>query len=140
MGIEVMDLTPEMRAKLNRFMPIPISSTFEYVPVAFRELPDGQRPVFTLKYLDGTALMRSMDMLYGRVVGGGDDNISLNVNRGAFVIYVCEHGIAGWRDYFGVEYKDRTSIGRLPPDLLNELCNAITERRGLADEEKLGLR
>jgi hypothetical protein len=138
-GITIHDLTPEMREKIGRFIPIPVGNEFKYVPRAFREFPTEHQPVFRLKYLEGTAVMRSQDMLYGRVLTDGAKP-EIVVKRGEFVVYVCEQGIIGWDGYFGVEYKNKTSIGKLPPDLLEELCNAITERKSLSDEELLGLK
>ena len=140
MGIQTIDLTPELRKRLDGFLPIPVTGTFDYTPRAFRDLPREQWPKFHLKYLDGATVMRSQDMLYGRVVSNGGDAPELVVKRGEFVVYVCEKGIAGWDGYFGLEYKDKGSIGLLPPSLLEELSNAITERKTLESEEQLGLK
>lgn len=142
---EILDMTDEMRAKMDAaYRPIPAEGTFPYVPLIYRTWPIEKRPVFMLKRMDGLTLLRSEDKLFTRVYG--DDTSSngarVEISRGAFMAYICVVGIVGWRNYYDLTYvKDQHEklIGRLPPDLLREIANAITERQEMTDDEKRGL-
>jgi hypothetical protein len=141
MGEEkVVGLSEELKQALQACEPIEVEGTFLYVPLPYRTAypEDKERwPVFKLRYLDGLQVVGSQDKLFARVAGTAE----LAVTRGAHIIHICYEleGIAGWKNYT-IDYKDRESIRRLPQALLSELCNAITGRTLLTEEEVRGLK
>jgi hypothetical protein len=131
------------RKKLEaKYRPIEIDSVFKYVPKDFRPLPVEERPVFYLKRLDGLTVVRSQDYLFAKVYDSGSGDVKTQVNQGAFTAHVCLLGVERWRNYFSLQYNENEReklIKRLPPDLLRELADAITERQEMTEEELRGL-
>ena len=139
--IREVDVTDEYLRKIQSFLPIKADGTFEYVPRVFRDGPTELQPVFILKYIDGPTLLRSSDWMRGEIVKDGEQ-ISSRVRQGEYTAQVCRLGVQGWKNYHGLHGEEipfDPAMKCLPVDLLIELCNAITERRDLAEEERLGL-
>lgn len=145
MVIKNVELTPEMVARLNGFAPINSDAKFDYVPIVYRSMPEEVRPVFKLRRLNGTEVLKQMDALRGKVEFSNTGTGTVAIARGQMVIDVCNKGIVGWSNYIDIrtgkeiEYKDVSSITILPDKLMEELCNAITEGMPLAEEEVQGL-
>jgi hypothetical protein len=136
-------ITPEDRKRLASFAAIVPDERFDYVPIAFRKLPKVEQPIFKLKAMSGPEALEAEDMLHGESTVHKNGSVSLLTQRGRFALFVCNSRVVGWENY-------KTSKGRaiafdetlkcLPNALLYELCNAITEYRGLTEEELQSLR
>lgn len=138
-------ITPEMEARLRRFSPVRIDGTFEYIPIAYRDMPDAIRPVFVLRELSGTEAVETGDAMRGEVeLDGSASAKRINIKQGAYTLAVCRKGIRGWRNYFdlssGKEIAFDKELGAVPRDLLYELCNAILTHSTLKEEEIVGLK
>lgn len=162
--MEVKDvvLTDEIKAKIKGFTGFKPESSFKYVPKVYREKgPDGEYvvpkeywPIFTLRGMDGVEATRNEDNLevtYDNISDGNISGSSMRVNSGKTKILTCQRGIISWRNLryddgslVKVPTKkngvlDEDALRHLPPALITELANAITEQTKLSDEELLGL-
>lgn len=120
---------------LRQYKPIKPGATFKYVPIVFRQLPEGEQPVFTLRSIGGMDLAELEDLMHGKI-SFDNGKSEMVMERGRFVVEVCKRGVVGWENFFGVPFD--STLQCLQQRLLVELCNAITEYRGLEKEESLG--
>jgi hypothetical protein len=136
-------ISKEYLDKIRKFTAIRPRESFVYVPVVFRELPEEQRPRFTLQPISGEDTLRFSDSMRGEVaVEGGKALVS--VKRGAYTVNVVRAGLVSWENYFDIEgvmvaFKPG-NIENLPLELLEELSDMITSRSSLTQEEILGLK
>jgi hypothetical protein len=136
------NISPEYLKKIRSFAAIKPDEEFIYVPKAYREFPSDLQPKFTLKVIAGDELVKSEDVLKGSY-SYADGRSVLTFQRGEFAVVVCRKGIVGWENYYdahGTIIPYSNNISELSPDMIFELCNAITERTRLQDEEVLGLK
>lgn len=129
MNIKNVELTKEQERELRQFLPIKPRDAFDYVPKAFRSLPETARPVFHLHSLPGDRSVELSDDMSVR-----DGNAT---TYGKYATSVCREGLDGWDNYFDVPYEG--NISPLSPALIYELSNTILSRGRLAKEEELGL-
>lgn len=142
-------LTDEMKKKLASFMPIQLQGEFPYVPRVYREnnLPKSIWPVFYLRGIDGVQATLLEDEMLGEASYEGM-KVKTTMNAGRVKVKTCRLGLCGWKnftdvngnkiaapekDYLGAITED--SLKAIPPALMTELCNAITEQSRLTEEE-----
>jgi hypothetical protein len=143
------ELTPEIKAKLKKFMGFTKDPVFTYVPKIFRkEAPANKEvwPLFQLKGKDGIESAQSEDE--ASYVDPKTQNIHFTL--GSQRIQLLSKHIVGWKNFKDEEgneipfQKDgdkasMESLKYLRPDLQVELQNAINEQLKLSVEELQGL-
>lgn len=135
------EITPELRAKLQRYAPIRAKNEFEYTLQAYKELPQEIRPIFKLRAIGGVGRILAQDALRGSVNGLGE----VSFNRGAFTLHICKECIIGWSNYLdlstGEEILFDPTLECLGEDTLYEIADAVLSRRNneLSEDEKLSL-
>lgn len=162
--MEEVTLTEEERKALRGSLAIRPDETFQYVPQAYRcyTIKDGVYvytvrkelwPVFTLKGVDGVQATLDEDNLHGEVHMDGGGKSSITVRRGQHSLRTCARGIITWRNLRDASGRlvsppepdtltkgiKEDALRILPPALIAELTNAITERSTLTEEELRGL-
>ena len=143
MEIKNISISKEYIDRIRRFTAIRPEETFTYVPSAFRDMPEEMRPRFTLRPISGEDALRYADAMRGEVsVENGKALVS--VKRGAYTVSVVRNGLVSWENFYdtngGIVPYIMGDYSHLPMALLEELCEAITSRSGLTDEEVLGLK
>ena len=138
MEVKNLEMTEELRKKLNSFLAITPESTFKYTPTVFKGLPPKQWPVFTLHYLDGEELAMFEGQAGYAVYS--DKGREFHGTPGVYRINLLKKGIENWKNYLDrngkqIEFKGEESIKVLPVDLQNDLMNAIIEQTELSPEE-----
>jgi len=130
------EMTKELKEKLKGFMAIDISAEFKYVPIAYREIDEKYRAVFTLKSIDGITMTRIQDGIF-------DDAGKVNLQKLTEAkITVCKAGVLSWenfRDYMGRVVAFDPEMKSLPPMLITELFTAINDSATIQPEEEQGL-
>jgi hypothetical protein len=154
MSVEKKDveLTEEMRKKIEQYMAIEPAAEFRYVPKVYRDkknnIPKELWPVFILRGLDGIEATLNEDRTELSVVNG-----SYKLNTGESKLYACRHGIVSWknlRNSKGALIPDPVknvvdgcvsdaSLKQLSPSLIAEIANAVNEQSRLSPEEESGL-
>lgn len=155
-------LTEEMKKKLKGFMAFKLDAKFLYVPKIYREknadgeydIPKELWPVFTLRAMDGveaTLAEDEMEFNYSDFSDGKVGKSAMKMNSGRIKIETCKRGIVSWRNLRNTDGTliqvaqsnnngiDEGELRKLPPNLITELTNAITEQSRLTEEELLGL-
>ena len=133
------ELTKEQEDALRRFLPISKEREFSHTPDAMMVLPDGKRPVFLLRELNGVEAL-DLQEAARRAIKDGEP-----LANGAYAKAVVEHGLVGWNNFYALDGaeipfdKDKVcdTLGTL---LLLDLMAAILNRGRLSAEERLGLR
>lgn len=135
-------ITKEYLDRIRSFAAIQPNETFTYVPKAYRDLPDGLQPKFTLQPVSGEDVLRFSDSMRGEVLVN-DGRAEVHVRHGEYTILVVRKGLKGWSNYYtldGDTIKYDGKIDCLPRELLEELSEVITGRSSLTKEEVLGLK
>jgi len=133
-----LEMTEEVRKKLSSFLAITPDATFKYTPQAFKILPPKFWPIFTLRYMDGIELAE-FEGQSGFIVHS-EKGREFHGTPGKYRIALLKKGIEAWKNYFDksgkeIVFQGEESIKVLPPDLQNDLMNAITEQTELSEEE-----
>ena len=133
-----LEMNEEIRKKLSSFLAITPESTFKYTPKIFKILPPKSWPIFTLRYLDGIELAE-FEGQSGFVVHS-ELGREFHGTPGKYRISLLKKGIETWKNYVDkngkeIVFQGEESIKVLPPDLQNDLMNAITEQTELSEEE-----
>lgn len=133
------ELTKEQEDALRRFLPISKEREFDYTPDAFTVLPEGQRPVFRLRELNGVETLDLQEAARRATTDGAP------LANGAYARGVVERGVVAWRNFFAqdgceIEYDQSKVCDLLGTSLLLDLMAAILNRGKLSQEERLGLR
>ncbi len=156
-------LTKEQKERLKEVgcLGFELKDQWPYVPKAYRkvnnkgehEIPKELWPVFILKGLDGIESSLMSDKLHSGIKISTTGSTSMELNRGNVMVETCRLGIVTWKNYRDSKFKlipipekneveggiTKNSLRVVPPELLTELTNAITEHTRLVDEELLGL-
>ena len=158
--VKELELTDEMKERLRGFAAIEVVNEFQYVPRACRQkddngawvIPKNLWPVFTLRGLDGIQQTMKGDALDVQIDANGKPFVAKS-NTGKIAVDVCRKGVVTWRNWRtaegalvsiglgtgqGENLRDE-DLGKLPPNIMFELCNAITEQSLLTEEELVGL-
>lgn len=135
-------ISKEYVEKIKRFAAIKPEEEFNYIPVAYRGLPDDIKPIFKLKPVSGEKVLCYSDMMSGEVTMiNGSPNIK--VQRGKFSVNIVKEGLVSWENYYSINgdivpFND--NILPLSRALIEELAEAILNYSQLSEEEILGLK
>ena len=133
------EMTQEQEEALRRFLPISKDREFDYTPDAMKVLPEGKRPVFRLRELNGADTLDLQDAARKSL---RDESPLAN---GVYARDVVTRGLVGWRDFYAADggeipFDVSTCVEYLGALLLLDIMAAILGRGRLADAERLGLR
>ena len=144
------ELTDEERKKLIGYLPFSKEETIEYTPPAYLVkdeagaflMPDGYRPVFTIKPMQKTEYDKAMKIQIE--VGQG---ASTKLGKQIGIRDIVQESIAGWTDLVDLgkmaEFKfEKTEdcISKLPWPLILDIFMYLLKVSGLMPGEKLGLK
>jgi hypothetical protein len=138
-----LELTKELKEKLNGFMAITPDNTFKFTPEFYRKnnVPKKFIPIFTLKILNGIELSEIENHSGYTVVDVRDYNKrEFHGMTGTKRIEILKKGIVGWKNLINadgkiIDYVDENSIKFLPLPIQNDLMNAIVDQTSLSEEE-----
>ena len=138
--VKNIELTKEIREKISEYCAIDVDGTFEYTPVAYKDLPEKFQPIFTMRYLDGIEDLQITKM--HTVIQ--KDSKEPTIDWSKFPIAVCQAGIISWSNYYtisGKKIKYNKKCKGLPKALIYELCLEIQngEKNKLDTGEKMAL-
>lgn len=155
-------LTKEQKEKLKSIgnLGFSLKNEWPYVPKAYREKDKNDNfiidkelwPIFILKGLDGVESSLMGDKLHSGIKLT-PNGTTMELNRGNVTVETCKLGIVTWKNFRNDKFEtipppekdealggiSKESVRVLPPGLMVELTNAITEHDRLSDEELLGL-
>lgn len=152
-------LTEEMKTRLEEFSAVQVEKEFKYVPKIYREkdstgnylIPKTLWPVFIIRGLSSVEYMKIGDeMEYTKDDKG---KIILKIQSGKTALLTCKYGILDWKKFKTKDDViisspkidtvsgglDTESLGKLSSRLMWELSNAISEQSKLSEEELTGL-
>ena len=135
MKVEKKVLTPDLKAKLDGYLPIKPVCDIKFTPKVFKEnLTENEQPVFNIKTLSTVEIM---DCRYN--------------SAGGYRLHVFRKGVKSWSDPAGIigEFKkdyisqDGTltddAICNFSPLLIAEIADFISQNSALTKDEELSL-
>jgi hypothetical protein len=145
-----LELTKELKDKLNGYLLFDVEDTFKYVPKVFRDNIKDKSiwTIFTLRSLNGLELAELENKSGYREVDFENKQIKFFSQSGAYRVYVLQQGIKSWKNVYDEKGNIISNSGnmsidelikKLPVNLQIELQNAIQERSLLNEDELRGL-
>lgn len=154
------ELTEEEREKLLGYFPFSIDATTEFTPEIYLQkendvflIPDGYRPVFTLRPLDKVSydkaakIQLEAGLSYKNDVAGHPSSGNTMLEKQQGVRDIVRAGVVGWQDYIDIgtgkeiQFASTEDVfNKMPFAIVTEIFMHLLKISGLLPGERLGLK